>query len=173
MDATFAVTAALCLSGLAIRTTYEVRKKAGTVDTTNRAVFALVFVAMCVMLASWPILAPRDPWRLPVPGAMRWLGLGALLAALALEVGALLQLRALENVDHLVTTGLFSLLRHPMYTGFLLWIGGWVLRCGAAASAAIGLACLANILYWRWLEERALEARYGDAYRRYRERTWL
>jgi hypothetical protein len=44
---------------------------------------------------------------------------------------------------------------------------------GAACSAVIGLACIGNILYWRHLEESALESRYAEDYRRYRRTTWL
>ena len=173
MTIAYVFLAGLCLLCLAIRTGYELLKKAGKVDTTNKAVFDLVFVAMCIMLGSWLGLGRLDPRRMPVSGAVRWLGLGAVLVALALEIGALLQLRALENVDHLVTTGLFSRLRHPMYTGFILWIAGWVIRYGALTSAAVGLVCIANILFWRQLEESALDARYGDAYREYRAGTWF
>jgi len=173
MDSTYLLIAALCLIGLAIRTGYEVLKKGGRVDTQNQAAFAVVFVAMCLMLASWTVMCPRDPWRIAVPGVARWIGLGLLVAALALAVGALRQLRGLENIDHLVTTGLFSRLRHPMYTGFILWIVGWVVRYGAMVSLAVGVCCIGNILYWRWLEENALESQYGEAYRSYRRRTWF
>lgn len=172
MDPIFAAAAAFCLIALAIRSGYEALKQAGGIDTTDRLIFAAVFAAMFAMLASWPLMCPRDPWRVAVPAAAGWLGTAGVAAALVLAVGALLQLRALENVDHLVTTGLFARLRHPMYTGFILWIGGWVLRSGALASLAVACVAVANILWWRRLEERALEAHYGDVYRSYRARTW-
>jgi len=173
MDPIFLLIAALCLLGLATRTTYEALKKAGKVDTKNTTIFAVVFVAMCVMLASWPVLCPLDPWRVEVPHVLQWIGLGLAVVALALAVGGLVQLRGLENIDHLVTTGLFSRIRHPMYTGFILWIAGWVVRDGAAASLVVGLVCIGNILYWRRLEEGALETQYGEEYRRYRSGTWF
>jgi protein-S-isoprenylcysteine O-methyltransferase Ste14 len=172
MDRVFLLIAALCLLGLATRTVYETLKKAGRVDTKNTAIFAVVALAMCVMLASWPFLCPRDPWPIALPGVARGIGLGLVIGALALAFGGLLQLRGLENIDHLVTTGLFARIRHPMYTGFILWIVGWVVRYGAVASCAVGLACIGNILYWRRLEEEALEAQYGAAYRAYRSGTW-
>ena len=59
-----------------------------------------------------------------------------------------------------------------MYTGFILWIVGWVVQYGAGASLAVGLVSVGNILYWRRLEERALDTQYGDVYRAYRARTW-
>jgi protein-S-isoprenylcysteine O-methyltransferase Ste14 len=173
MDSTYLLVAGLCLIGLAIRSSYELLKKAGKVDTKNTAIFAVVFVAMCLMLASWPVMCPRDPSRIAFPGVVRWLGLGMVTAALALAIGALVQLRGLENIDHLVTTGLFSRIRHPMYTGFVLWIAGWVVCYGAVVSLAVGLVCVGNILYWRRLEEGALESQYGEDYRSYRRGTWF
>jgi protein-S-isoprenylcysteine O-methyltransferase Ste14 len=173
MDTTYLLVAGLCLIGLAIRSSYELLKKAGKVDTKNTAIFAVVFVAMCLMLASWPVMCPRDPWRIALPGVVRWLGLGVVTAALALAVGGLVQLRGLENIDHLVTTGLFSRIRHPMYTGFVLWIAGWAVCYGAVASSVIGVVCIGNILYWRRLEEGALESQYGEDYRSYRSGTWF
>jgi protein-S-isoprenylcysteine O-methyltransferase Ste14 len=173
MDNTYLLATGLCLIGLAIRSGYEVLKKAGRVDTQSTAIFGVVFVAMCVMLASWPVMAPLDPRHIAVPGIARWIGLGMVIAALALAFGGLAQLRGLENIDHLVTTGLFSRLRHPMYTGFVLWIVGWVVRCGALAGLVVGAVCVGNILYWRRLEEVTMEAQYGEEYRSYRRRTWF
>ena len=173
MDSTYFLVVGLCLIGLAIRTSYERLKKAGRVDITNTVIFYVVFAAMCVMLASWPAMCSLDPWRFVFPGAVQWIGLGVVASALALSIGGLVQLRGLENVDHLVTTGLFSRIRHPMYSGFILWIFGWVMRCGAVVSLAIGLVGIFNILYWRRLEEGALESRYGEDYRIYRRGTWF
>ena len=45
-----------------------------------------------------------------------------------------------------------------MYTGFVLWILGWSTYHGAIVSLAIGLVGIANILYWRRLEEARLLA---------------
>ena len=172
MVTTYFLVAGLCLVGLMIRTTYELLKQAGRLGTKDRAIFAGVFVAMCMMLASWPVMCPLDPWRIACPGVVAWIGLGVVAAALALVIGGLVQLRGLENIDQLVTTGLFSKLRHPMYAGFVLWIAGWVVCYGAVASLAVGLLCIGNILYWRHLEERGLESLYGEDYRVYRQATW-
>ena len=171
MDPSYPWIAGLCLTGLAIRTGYEVRNRVRAVDRPSRVLFAVVFAAMCGVLGSWPAMCPRDPWQSALGRGAHSIGLLVAAAGLALAVGGLAQLRGLENIDHLVTTGLFSRLRHPMYTGFVLWIAGWVLAYGALASLAVGAICVANILYWRHLEERALEVRYGEEYRAYRQRT--
>ena len=173
MDGTYLIVAGLCLVGLMIRTTYESLKERGRVDTENKALFGVVFLGMVVMLVSWPVMCPRDPWRIDLPDVARWIGLGAAALALALAMGGLVQLRGLENIDHLVTTGLYSRLRHPMYAGFILWIAGWVVCYGAVVSFCVGVLCIGNILYWRQLEERALTSCYGEDYRAYSRGTWF
>jgi protein-S-isoprenylcysteine O-methyltransferase Ste14 len=169
----YLVLVGVCLVALAIRTGYELFKKAGKVDPHNKLVFGVVFVAMIVMLLSWPLMSPLDPLPLNLPVSVHWTGMAAMFAGLYLAVGGLLQMRGVENIDHLVTGGLYSRLRHPMYTGFVLWIVGWVLFHGAGASLVAGVICVANILYWSRLEETRLASQFGEAYRRYRMHTWF
>lgn len=169
----YIVSLALCLLGLGIRTTYEILKKRGTVDTKNTGIFAVVFAGMVLMLASWIPMCPVDPWRIHYHGAIRGIGLAALAAGLGLAVGGLIQLRGLENIDRLVTSGLYAKIRHPMYTGFILWILGWIIFYGAVMSMFIGLVCIGNVLYWRRLEESNLAAQYGESYLTYSRGTWF
>lgn len=156
-----------------IRTSYELLKKAGRVNPKNTIIFALVFAVMCLMWASWFILCPLDPFGLTLPELVRWVGLGVVILGLGLAIGGIVQLRGLENISHLVTTGWFSKLRHPIYTGFILWILGWAVYHAAIVSLVIGFLGIGNILYWRRLEEESLEARYGEGYRTYRRETWF
>jgi protein-S-isoprenylcysteine O-methyltransferase Ste14 len=173
MSTAYLVALSLCLAGLAIRTGYELLKKAGRVNPRNKVVFSVVFVGMILMLTSWFIMGPSDPQRVGLPAVVRWLGLGASVAGLGIALGGWIQLRGLENIDHLVTSGLFSKIRHPMYAGFTLWILGWVVFYGAAVSLVVGLVCIGNIVYWRRLEEEKLASDYGEDYRRYRVATWF
>jgi protein-S-isoprenylcysteine O-methyltransferase Ste14 len=164
---------ALCLFGVTYRTVYEVLKKAGRLDTKNKVVFTFVFLAMSLLLMSWPLMCPLDPMHIVLPVLIRGVGMGILIIGWILAVSAFLHLRGVENIDHLVTNGLFSKLRHPMYTGFMLWILGWTIFWGAMLSLIIGILCIANILYWRSLEEKKLVSVYGEVYKEYRVRTWF
>jgi protein-S-isoprenylcysteine O-methyltransferase Ste14 len=174
MSAAYLIPIILCLTGLAIRTGYELLKQAGRVNPKSKPVFAVVFVGMCMMLLSWPFLGYFDPIRLTtIPYVFRWTGLLLLILGLGLALGGLFQLRGLENIDHLVTNGLFARLRHPMYTGFILWIIGWMIFTGVIASLSVGLIGIACILFWRRLEEQNLETQFGEGYQRYKKQTWL
>ncbi|MEW6515379.1 MAG: NnrU family protein [candidate division FCPU426 bacterium] len=173
MDKTYLIIAGLCLLAFLARTGYELLKQAGRVDTKNPVVFAAIATAMGVFLMSWPFFCPLDPWRIALPAVLSRAGLVLVAVALVLAVGGLIQLRGVENIDHLVTTGLYSKFRHPMYAGFILWIAGWVVFNGAAISLALGLVCVPGILFWQRLEETALEAQFGEAYRVYKRQTWF
>ncbi len=173
MKTTYLVGLGMCLSGLTIRTGYELLKKAGKVDTESPLVFAVVFVAMCLMLVSWPIMCSSDPIRLASLVTLHLVGLGTWIIGLGLALGALIQLRGVENIDHLITTGLFSKFRHPMYLGFIFWIIGWVIYSGAVVSLIVGLVGVGNILFWRRLEEEKLGECYGEVYQKYRQGTWF
>ena len=108
-----------------------------------------------------------------MPVIVLWTGFSLFLIGLFFAIVAFIQLRGLENIDHLVTTGLFAKLRHPMYSGFILWILGWSIYNTAPVSFAAGLFGIANILYWRYLEEVRLLAKYGEIYKQYKKTTWF
>jgi protein-S-isoprenylcysteine O-methyltransferase Ste14 len=161
MNATFLAGLGMCLLGLTIRTSYELCKRDGNSNAESPLVFAVVFVAMCLMLVSWPIMCSSDPIRLVSLGVLHSIGLGAWIIGAVLALGALIQLRGVENIDHLVTTGLFAKLRHPMYLGFIFWIAGWVTYSGAVVSLVVGIVGVGNILFWRRWEEERLGECYG------------
>jgi protein-S-isoprenylcysteine O-methyltransferase Ste14 len=173
MKGSYSALVAIYLAALAIRTSYELLKKASRLDSKSPTLFTIILVDMIVLWASWFAMGPMDPVHLVLPAVVPWVGLAVVVGGLVLAVGALLQLGGVENIDHLVTTGFFGSVRHPMYVGFTLWILGWAVFHGAVVSLAVGLAGIGNFLLWRHLEEQHMETCYGEAYRAYRARTWF
>jgi protein-S-isoprenylcysteine O-methyltransferase Ste14 len=173
MSTDFLLLLVLYVACLMTRSTYEVFKKAGRVDLKNKMLFYVIFSVMCSMWVSWFLLCPLDPYAVNLPPVVHWTGLGIFVVGWGLALGALAQLRGLEDIDHLVTGGLFLRLRHPMYTGFIFWIVGWAVYHGAALSLCVGILGIANILYWRHLEDAALEVQWGEPYREYQKGTWF
>jgi len=173
MKSGFLIQALFFLLCLAFRSAYELLKESRKIDPENKLIFAVIFSSMCILWVSWFTLCPMDPFRIDLPGWLRWTCFGIFIAGSILAVGALVQLRGVENINHLVTAGLFKKLRHPMYAGFVSWIVGWSIYHGAILSLAIGLPGIASILWWRHLEEIRLERQFGDSYLRYRLTTWF
>lgn len=173
MDTGFLIPAVLFFLCLAIRSVYELLKEAQRINAESKPIFAVVFAAMCVLWTSWFSLCPMDPLRVDFPTPVRWIGFAVFIMGTILAVGALVQLKGVENIDHLVTTGLFRKIRHPMYLGFILWIPGWSIFHGAVVSLAIGVLGIASVLWWRHLEEARLALRFGSSYQQYQLTTWF
>jgi len=171
MQVSYVITLILCVAGVMARTSYELLKKDNKINTRSVVSLSMMIAAMTAFLGSWAFMCPNDPLHAYVGWPTRWAGYGIAFAGVCLAVGGLARLKKVENVDHLVTTGLFARMRHPMYTGFIAWISGWVIAFGSVVSAVVAVFCIGTILYWRHLEEKALDARYGEMYRRYRAQT--
>ena len=81
-----------------------------------------------------------------------------------------------ERSCSLVTGGIYRLSRNPMYLGLVLLLIAYCLYLGSLYALAVvaGFILSMNRLQIE-AEERALEASFGDAYRRYKERVrrWL
>jgi len=118
-----------------------------------------------------------------VPRELFWAGAAVAIAGLLLSNVAAIRLRRagtpLESdltPTVLLTDGLFSWSRNPVYLGMLL------LLAGQATMLGTGGALLAWPAFWLWLhwrfivaEERVLHATFGEAYAQYRSRVrrWL
>jgi protein-S-isoprenylcysteine O-methyltransferase Ste14 len=173
MEINYYIPASLFIVCLALRGAYELLKEAHKIQPQSKPVFAFILTVMLVLWVSWFILCPLDPMHAVFPEFARWIGLAIFSAGLVLAIGALIQLRGVENIDHLVTTGFFKKIRHPMYVGFIAWILGWSLLHSAPVSLGIGIIGIGSVLWWRHLEEARLKQQFGTAYDTYRLTTWF
>ncbi len=152
------------------------------VEREGRAAFAVRFAAFFVLIAILVLYTINHPWMatlsIPLPSWLRWVGfaLGLLSlafwtwtqAALGAHWSAQLQLR---EEHHLVTTGPYARVRHPLYTGMIAWAVGvalvtanWVFVVFTALSL-VGLAVRVP------REEQMMLDEFGDEYRAYMHRT--
>jgi protein-S-isoprenylcysteine O-methyltransferase len=111
------------------------------------------------------------------PGRM--LAIGLTLAGIGLRWTAIITLGraftmqvAVRDEQRLVQRGIYSLVRHPAYTGVLMC----QLAIGCYLSNVLSVACallpgLLAVLYRVRVEEHALSERFGSAYAHYRART--
>ncbi len=77
-----------------------------------------------------------------------------------------------EEGDKLITTGVYSILRHPSYTGFFWWyIGGQLLLKNPITGVFTYLQFCPFFKSRIRIEERYLAEFYPDEYPKYRERT--
>lgn len=120
-----------------------------------------------------PIVASL-PWiRMEASIGLRYAAsAGLIVLGVALMVWAMLHLRMrlrISPLSSLVTTGPFRLFRHPFYVGIAIVLLGTCAKVASGIGLAAWLGIHLPITIWRMrLENRALEAKFGDAWRAYR-----
>ena len=137
--------------------------------------FAATWLLFAAATASYVWLGVADwnplglsPWlRLPAGGLLLAAGLTlSLWGVLSLGVG---QAMGLEG--DLRVSGPYRYTRNPQYLGDIAATLGWVVLTGSPRVAAVGLAASVWYAVLPRSEEPWLEERFGDAYRRYRDRV--
>ncbi|MHA2296387.1 MAG: methyltransferase family protein [Candidatus Hodarchaeales archaeon] len=78
----------------------------------------------------------------------------------------------IEDDHELITSGIYRYIRHPIYSGGLIWILGFMLSLRSLIFLFVVLIFNFLILKARFLqEERLLTERFGDEYLSYMKRT--
>lgn len=141
-------------------------------------------VLLAAALLMWLVAVFVTPARVAVPyrSIVGWsvFGLGVMI-----DVIGLVQFRAarttfnpikVDATSALVTRGLYAVSRNPMYVGQTLILVAWAVYL----QNWLTLAVVAAFVFWldRFQiapEERVLESKFGEAFRRYRRsvRRWL
>ncbi len=146
-----------------------------SIDRSDR-IRGWVYVLIQVGLFAALILLPRDDgWT--VPGWLNLVGNIITLFGLAMAVSAGLRLgRNLTPTPvptdngELVTSGLYELVRHPIYTGVLFAVAGITIRSGSFIILLV--AIFTFVFFWQkadW-EEQQLAKRYRN-YKKYAAKT--
>jgi len=87
------------------------------------------------------------------------------------QVSGLAELEPHKHHQQLITTGIRSRVRHPIYLGHLCEIIGWCLGTGLIALYALAAFAMITGTVMVHMEDRELEARFGAAFREYRRRV--
>ena len=87
------------------------------------------------------------------------------------QVSGLAELEPGRHRQRLVTSGIRSRVRHPIYLGHLCEIIGWCIGTGLIALYVLALFAVLTGAVMIRVEDSELEARFGEAYREYRARV--
>jgi protein-S-isoprenylcysteine O-methyltransferase Ste14 len=110
------------------------------------------------------------PW---IPAALLFLlGLSIYRAAFEgfhhSQVSGLDELEPAQHRQQLVTSGIRARIRHPIYLGHLCAVLGWCVATGLVALYGLAVFAIVTGAVMIRMEDRELEARFGESYRKYR-----
>ncbi len=125
-----------------------------------------------VAIAALMALGPPQPWD-----AERWAGLVLAVVGFALLTVARLQLgnafSVVPRARELVTRGLYARIRHPVYVFSALGLAGLALYFHVAKLLWLLIPLVIIQVLRARAEERVLAAHFGEAWQRYKQRTWF
>jgi len=112
---------------------------------------------------------PWTPTR--IAGVVIGLPSLALLVLARIELGSSFSVR--PTAQTLVTHGLYSRIRNPIYVFGGLLIAGVFLYINKPRALWLFVAIIPLQIYRARQEEKVLQARFGDEYQQYKLRTWF
>jgi protein-S-isoprenylcysteine O-methyltransferase Ste14 len=147
-------------------------------DRSNRWVL-IPFSVIGLISSFLPALTDRyDFWTFDGE-TLRWFGVLLYVAGLTLRLWPVFVLGdrfsglvAIQPGHTLVTTGIYSRIRHPSYLGLLLTIVGWSLAFRAGIGFVLVVLILLPLIARMNSEERLLRDYFGQAYIDYCARTF-
>jgi protein-S-isoprenylcysteine O-methyltransferase Ste14 len=146
-------------------------------DRSNRWVIAALTV-IGLLAGYLPALTDRlDFWTID-GGAVRWLGVALYVVGAALRLWPVYVLGnrfsglvAIQPGHTLLTTGIYSVIRHPSYLGLFVNALGWALAFRSVVGILLALSTLVPLVGRIVAEERLLQTQFGSEYDAYRART--
>lgn len=170
-------------SGLATNKIKEkIRRFSQKLFSWYRLIYTLIALITLVPVA-WYHIQIQDTYLYEFPAMFK--GLSVIIAM----VGLILMIQSFKQYDmneflgfsvhhnknqsskekHLNTTGLFSVVRHPIYFGLLIFLTGFLLYSFTIANLISYVLILIYLILGTLLEEKKLEKEFGWQYRKYQK----
>jgi len=132
----------------------------------------LTLLALIIGLSFFGMHAAHLPWTTP-----RIIGIAIAAPALLLFIAARISLGGAFSVNAkattLVTTGIYSRIRNPIYLFGSLLMLGIIIWMGRPWLLLIFVVLIPVQVMRSRKEERVLEDKFGEAYREYKQKTWF
>jgi protein-S-isoprenylcysteine O-methyltransferase Ste14 len=146
----------------------------GTLIVRVVAFFALMaFLVMYVIGMKW-----IDLFSFPLPDWLRWAGFGLGLFSVAFWTWTQIHLDTqwsaqlqLTRDHHLVTTGPYARIRHPLYLAMFGWAAALGLLTANWVFVAVAVLSIAGTMARIPKEEQMMLEAFGDEYKAYMQRT--
>ena len=130
----------------------------------------LVFLAVFVLI--FVFIAWKQPWTAPhIAGVAIFIPSFVLFVLARIQLGRAFSIQA--KASTLVTTGLYSRIRNPIYVFGSLMIAGIIIWANKPWLLLIFAVIIPMQIYRSRKEAKVLEGEFGAAYLEYKRKTWF
>jgi len=172
MNAYFFISFGVCFVCFALRTLFNVLFHKRSKFLQSKTIIIIVNFTMFILWFSWFFMCFNDPVKMNLPIWLRCFSLILFLIGISFFVLSHTRLKWFEDKGTLVTTGIYSRIRNPMYLGFILWVIGFPLFMQAFITLLSAIIWVPCFICWKKLEEKELEKKY-EGYKEYKDKTWF
>ena len=162
----------MCFVCYMLRTAFNILKHKDSPFAENRKIVISIFIVMGILWFSWGQMCFLDPIKMNITDWIRYIGLLLFLTGVFLFIFSHVKLKGFKDKGKLITDGVYSKIRNPMYIGFIIWIIGFPIFMRSVVTLASSAIWILHIIHWKTLEERELEKKYKE-YKEYRRKTWF
>ncbi|KYC53379.1 MAG: hypothetical protein AMQ22_00275 [Candidatus Methanofastidiosum methylothiophilum] len=174
MNELFQIGITLCFLGYLVHTRAHIKGyKSG--DYKNIKMEIMLSIVIFFSYFGWGLMLFNDPLKIFLDQSILGLILGIALAliGLSLFVMAANTCKGFIGPNCLVTEGIYSKIRNPMYIGIILIHIGGPLIFNSLITLISNVLWIPLIVLWIYLEEKDLEKQFGQKYLDYKKKTLL
>jgi protein-S-isoprenylcysteine O-methyltransferase Ste14 len=172
MNIMFLIAFLLCLAGYVSHTVIHVFEHKGYEFARSKTTHAILETMIFASYVGWGFMIFSDPVRISMANYVALpLGLSVGLAGLVMVIVSAKTKKGFEEIDHLITHGIYSRIRNPMYAGMILMHIGLPLAARSLLTLISAIIWVPLILIWKHMEEQDLEKKFGQEYSEYKKRT--
>ena len=174
MDSNFLIAFLVSLVGYIFHTVSHFAEYKGYDFLKSKILHTLFEIIIFGGFVGWGFMIALDPIEVDLSDSIAIpLGIIIGLAGIALSVSSAVAKKGFERLDHLVTEGIYSRMRHPMYLGVILIHIGLPLAFKSLLTLISTVVWIPFLLMWKYMEDKDLAERFGNEYIEYKKRTFF
>jgi protein-S-isoprenylcysteine O-methyltransferase Ste14 len=174
MEYKFIIAFSVCLASYIFHTTTHALEHKGHSFEESRVMHTALSAAIFTGYFAWGFMVFWDPIKIDVLGtAIFWLGMVMGVLGILLLIVSITTKHGFGEIDHLVTKGMYTRIRHPMYLALILIHIGFPLGTGSLLTLSSIIIWIHLILLWKHWEEENLERKFGKEYSEYKRSTFF
>ena len=163
----------LCLISYIVRLSVHVYEFKKNVEFPKK-LFPLLIAVIFLGYIGWGFWSGTDPVKMNIPFSVTIPVGGVLtLVGFGLFLYSEFKKHRESKKTELVTSGIYSKIRHPIYIGLILLHIGYPFIGKSFVALCSTVIWAGFILVWKNYEEKNLERKFGEQYREYKKQTWF